>query len=214
MQPYNKLIETVQRTPQSEPLADRGQVPNSAGGYVWSVDDQQQLDRFLILGSSSGTYYIGAKELTKLNVDAIKRLVKVNGLAVVARIVEISGAGRAVSNDPALAALAVAAAHGDVATRHAALVALPEVARIPTHLFHFMAFLAPKGRWNRSLRTAIKAWYHGKSDLDLAYAMTKYQARDGWSHADTILLAHVKPVTEAQRALFEYARPKVAKEVA
>jgi 60 kDa SS-A/Ro ribonucleoprotein len=39
-------------TPQSEPLAARpDQIKNSAGGYVWGVDNWMRLERFLILGA-------------------------------------------------------------------------------------------------------------------------------------------------------------------
>ena len=42
--------------PQSEPLDER-QVPNSAGGHAYPVDDMTRLQRFLILGSEGGSYY-------------------------------------------------------------------------------------------------------------------------------------------------------------
>src|SRR5262249_30824452 len=45
----------AKRTPQWAPL--RGQVPNSAGGYAWEVDEWTRLRRFLILGSEGGSYY-------------------------------------------------------------------------------------------------------------------------------------------------------------
>ena len=56
----------------------------------------------------------------------------------------------------------------------------------------------------------MKRWYHEKSDLDLAYAMTKYQSRDGWSHGDLIRLLHLKPVTDGQDLLFEHALEREA----
>jgi len=58
----NYLNEAVnaQITPQSQPLPDRPeQVRNSAGGFVWAVDNWTRLERFLILGSEQGSYYIG-----------------------------------------------------------------------------------------------------------------------------------------------------------
>ena len=41
-------------TPQSQPIPGSAQVPNSAGGYTWQVDDWTRLDRFLILGAEGG----------------------------------------------------------------------------------------------------------------------------------------------------------------
>ena len=51
---YLKRI-TTRRPPQSAPIPGSTQVPNSAGGYTWSVDDWTRLRRFLVLGSEGGT---------------------------------------------------------------------------------------------------------------------------------------------------------------
>src|SRR5436190_24262221 len=127
-----------EQTPQDEPIPGSTQVPNSAGGFAWAVDDWVRLDRFLILGSEGGTYYISERKLTAENAQAVDRCIAVDGPRTVARIVEISQAGRAPSNDPALFALALCATKGDDATKRAAFAALPQVARIGTHLFHFI----------------------------------------------------------------------------
>jgi hypothetical protein len=56
---YLRKIFNLRETTQTQPLPTRPeQVENSAGGYVWAVDDWKRLERFLILGSESGTYYI------------------------------------------------------------------------------------------------------------------------------------------------------------
>ena len=51
-------------TPQAEPIPGTAQVPNSAGGYAWPVDEWTRFDRFLIFGSERGTYYIRDRTLT------------------------------------------------------------------------------------------------------------------------------------------------------
>lgn len=211
MQKYQTLIQTRANTPQSAPLPDSGQVANNAGGFAWRVDRWTQLDRFLILGSVGGTYYVDERELTKQNLSAIDECLAEDGVRVVARVVEVSTAGRAAKNDPALLVLAKATAANDPAVREAAVEALPLVARIPTHLFHFVQYALVFRRWGRTLRRAVARWYQAKDDYALAYQMTKYQSRDGWSHRDLLRLAHVKPQTEAQQYLFKQA---VGKEVA
>ena len=45
----------TRRVPQWAPIPRSGQVPNSAGGYAWEVDDWARLRRFLILGSEVGS---------------------------------------------------------------------------------------------------------------------------------------------------------------
>ena len=47
---YAKLFNR-RATPQSQPIPNSNQVPNSAGGYAWAVDDWVRFDRFLILGA-------------------------------------------------------------------------------------------------------------------------------------------------------------------
>src|SRR5436189_3506400 len=101
-----KKIGTRQ-TPQSEAILGSSQVPNSAGGYVWPVTDMVRLDRFLILGSEGGSYYTTERALTVDNAEAVLRAIQADGPAVVARVVEISEAGRAPKNDPAIFVLAL-----------------------------------------------------------------------------------------------------------
>src|SRR4051812_46632672 len=110
-------IKTPTNTPQSEPIPGSAQVPNSGGGYSWAVDDWTRLDRFLVLGSEGGTYYIGERKLTRENAEAVARCITVDGPRTVRRAVEISQAGRAPKNDPAIFALSLCAALGDPATR-------------------------------------------------------------------------------------------------
>jgi 60 kDa SS-A/Ro ribonucleoprotein len=131
---YTKIF-SLRRTRQSEPIA--GTVANSAGGYAFPVDDWTRLDRFLVLGTEGGSYYAGERMLTRENAQGLLRCLTGDGLRNTARIVELSTAGRAPKNDSAIFALALAAAIGDEATKHAAFVALPKVCRTGTHLFQF-----------------------------------------------------------------------------
>jgi 60 kDa SS-A/Ro ribonucleoprotein len=164
-------------------------VPNSAGGYAWPVDDWTRLDRFLVLGSEQGTYYIQERALTQENAKAVIRCIDADGPRTVARIVEISQAGRAPKNDPAIFALALCATLGNDATKGAAFAALPQVCRTGTHLFHFTAYVDGMRGWGRGLRQAVAAWY-AQPAARLAYQAVKYQQRDGWSHRDLLRLAH------------------------
>lgn len=195
---------STRATTQSEPMrAD--QVPNSAGGHVWAVDNWTRLNRFLILGADGGTYYIGEHDLVIENAGAVLACLQEDGLRTVATIVEVSDGGRAAKNDPALFALALASKHGDLATRRAAYAALPKVARIGTHLFHFAAYREQFGGWSRGLRRAVANWYTDRDPASLAYQLVKYRQRDGWSHRDLLRLSHPKAPTDAHRTLFDFA---------
>ncbi|MBV9880254.1 MAG: TROVE domain-containing protein [Gemmatirosa sp.] len=191
-------------TPQSEPIPGTTQVPNSAGGHAWAVDHWARLDRFLVLGSEGGTFYVGERPLTRESATAAAACVAEDGARVVRRIVEISAAGRAPRNDPALFVLAMTASADDRATRAAALTALPQVARTGTHLFHFLRYLQSFRGWGRGVRSAVGRWYTHRAPGDLAYQLLKYQARDGWSHRDALRLAHPTAPDATHDLLFRY----------
>ena len=120
------------------------------------------------------------------------------------RIVEISDAGRAPKNDPAIFALALAVTHGDAQARAHAFANLIRVCRIGTHLFHFAEYVnAMRGR-GRGLRNAVGDWYVYHDAADLARQAVKYQQRDGWSHGDLLRLAHPKAPSPQHEAIFRW----------
>jgi 60 kDa SS-A/Ro ribonucleoprotein len=191
-------------TPQSKPIPGREEemAKNNAGGYTFTVDIWTRLDRFLILGTEGGTYYVSQKKLTIDNASAILSAIKQDGIRVVNRIVEISDSGRAPKNDPVLFALALTMTHGDAATKRAAYDAISKVARIGTHILHLADYVNGMRGWGRGLRGAFGAWYNNKTPMQLAQQLTKYANRDGWTHADIIKLAHIHPASQTHDALF------------
>ena len=192
------------KTPQSPPIPGTSQVANSNGGFVFAVDDWTRLDRFLIHGSEGGSFYATEQKLTRDNAEAVLRCLALDGRRVVTRIVEISDAGRAPKNDPALFALALAAKLGDVDTRRAAFAALPRVARIGTHLFHFAEHVKALGGWGRGTMRAFARWYTEMEASRLALQAVKYQSRDGWSHRDLLRKAHPVAKDDRQQAIFHW----------
>lgn len=193
---------STRSTPQSRPIPGKSMVPNSAGGFSFGLDDWKRLERFLILGSEGGTYYIKEHALTRENTAVVERCIHEDGARAVGMIAAISKAGRAPKNDPALFALALAASLGDDATRRLALQELGDVARTGTHLFHFLEYIQGLRGWGRALRRAVAHWYTSFDADDLAYQVVKYQQRDGWSHRDALVLAH--PKSEALNAVFRW----------
>ena len=205
---FTKYVATRLRklfTPQREPIPGSAQVPNSAGGFAWAVGPWERLDRFLVLGSEGGSYYASERTLTVESAAAAAACLAEDGPRVVGRVVEISESGRAPKNDPALFVLAMAAGSEDDATRAAALDALPRVARTGTHLFHWMQYVQAFRGWGRGARRAVARWYTEKAPRELAYQLLKYPSRDGWAHRDALRLAHPRPASEEQRALFRRA---------
>lgn len=190
---------------QTLPIPGADQVRNDAGGFVWALDAWGRLDRFLILGTEGGTYYVSEQELNDDHVDTVLACLELDGPRVVERIATISREGRAPKNDPALFALALCASVGDEATRRLALLALSEVARTGTHLFHFLEYADGFRGWGRGLRRAVGAWYNERLPEQLAHQLMKYRQRDGWSHRDALRLAHPRPFTMQHEALYHWA---------
>ncbi|HVI04188.1 MAG TPA: TROVE domain-containing protein, partial [Enhygromyxa sp.] len=160
--------------------------PNNAGGYSFVLDDRARLERFLILGSEGGTYYVSERALTIDNAHCVERCLEADGLGTVEAIAALSEAGRAPKNSPAIFALAIAAGHRDAATRQAALAAMPRVCRTGTHLFEFVAAVEQFRGWGRALRRSVARWYVDKDPRALAYQVVKYRQRNGWSHRDVL----------------------------
>lgn len=196
---YKQIISTL----FSSPLP--GQIPNNAGGYYYKIDDWALLDRFLILGTEAGTYYVRPVKLTEENTSVIQRMLLTDGVKVVQRIVEISASGRAPKNDTAIFALALAASCKEVATRQAALAALPKVARTGTHLLQFADYVNRMRGWGRALRRAVGNWFTEMPVEKLSLQAVKYYQREGWSLRDLLRLSHPKcDQDEERRALLNW----------
>ncbi|EPB66813.1 hypothetical protein ANCCEY_14096 [Ancylostoma ceylanicum] len=142
------------------------EVRNTAGGFVFPVSDETRIRRFIILGTSGGTYYSSEKELTMDNVKALIDIIeKGRGSLILEEIYEISLAGRNPKQDSLLMALALcarynvcdnaaklreaekasealaAAKHKYLSELHkSALGIVNDVCRIPTHLFAFVKY--------------------------------------------------------------------------
>ncbi len=224
MTDYSKhLSAPPAAAPRGVPAPLPGQVPGSSvgGPATWPVTDWTRLDRFLILGNEGGSYYASEQKMTKEAAEAVRRCLALDPVRTVRRIMEVSRAGRAPKNDPAIFALALCAAEGDsripesVATvRQVAMAALPEVCRIGTHLFHFLrdyealrgkGEAGKPGRYGRSVRRAFAQWYEAKSAEDLAYELMKYRQRDGWAQRDALRLGHPTGRTAEHAALYRWA---------
>jgi 60 kDa SS-A/Ro ribonucleoprotein len=147
---------------QMEPQRE-DQIKNSAGGYVWAVDDATRIRRFLILGTSGGSYY-AQEEAMQLETakDLIAIIDKGHGALLLKELVDISVAGRAAKQNPTLYALALCARYKVQDTKikttntddqyairmrkyyellhKAAFEAVRQVCRIPTHLFGFVTY--------------------------------------------------------------------------
>lgn len=203
--------KTLQNTPQTMPLPGQNMVKNNAGGYGYQITAQQQLERFLLIGSEGGTYYVGEQKLTEDNAKVIIDLIKANDLSSlnVLRTVEtFITQKRAPKIDASLFVLALLCTYAQPETKKEVYKALPTLLTTGTNLFMFVAQVNELRGWSAGLRKAIARWYTNKEDGKLAYQLVKYRNREGFTHKDVLRLAHPKSTTISQNLLFKYAVDK------
>ena len=203
-------VDTIVRGTDQR-TADPGLIKNHAGGYVFDAGVWSGLDRFLVMGSTNSTYYVGRDVAMREGLALFDRAWSEDPARVVRRVVELDAENRVMRRATLIFALAFTAAnrtdslHGQV--RNAVL----SVCRTASDLFSFISDYRGlggklQGSW---FRRTISMWYNQKPDGKLTYQMTKYRSRSGFSHRDALLLGHVAPRTDGERTLFNYAAGRI-----
>jgi 60 kDa SS-A/Ro ribonucleoprotein len=208
---YTQIFNPSQ-TPQTV-QADPQQSPNNAGGFSFTVNKWQQLDRFLILGSTGGTFYVKEEKLTRDNANKVIELLKTDGVKAVERITEVSVKGLACKQEPAIFALALATMpEMPLEVRQKALHwALPLVCRTGTHLLMFVNMATQLRGMGKGLQKALLRWYKDKPVKQMVFQVTKYFSRamekeKPWSHADIFRL--IRPASKGTKyGQFLYGSP-------
>jgi len=202
----------LNNTPQTRPLVNHPEmVKNNAGGYGFQITPQQQLERFLLIGSEGGTFYTGEQKLTEDNAKTIIAMIKngVEGERVVSTVARFIQQNRAPKIDTCLFVLALCATYGDEETKRITYNLMPGLCKTATHLFTFVSQVNQLRGWSAGLRRAVANWYTQKNDNQLAYQLVKYRNRSGFTHKDVLRLAHPKALTTSQNTLFQYAVGKI-----
>ena len=214
------LKKVLGPNPQSEPILGREEemVENSAGGYVFEIDDFSRLRRFLILGSEGGSYYADERELTLANAKCVHTCMTKNPKRTLEIILDTTL--KAPKNDTCLFAFAMMVGSADPEVRKFALQNQEDfnkIVRIGTHLFQFTSYVSDMRGWGRALRRAISGWYLSKRPRSLSYQVAKYRQRYNWSHRD--ILRKVHPIARGggyeatmQNAIFNWVAKGVLPE--
>jgi len=202
---YRRFIGPIgSHFPQWKPLPRKVQRRNSGDAYSFPIDDWHRLDRFLLLGTETNTYYARESQFTAENAQSVIACIRDDGLRALARIMEVSDAGRAAKNTSALFALALAFGYGDAKTRRACEDALRSVCRTGSHLLQFAQFVGGIRGWGRVLRRAVANWYDQSSATFIALQVIKYQRRGSWSHRDLLRMAHPHATSDAHAILYHW----------
>lgn len=167
-----------------------GTVPNHTGSSVFEIGDAAQVRRFLLIGSSGGTYYQSERDITRENYDAVGRMAVGAPAGLATMIADVSTRGLAPKVDPQLFALAVMTASPGEA-RALAWDIFSSVVRTGGHLLQWARYhKALGGKVSRSWRRNVADWYLTRTPDGLAYQLAKYRQRDGWSQKDLIDMSH------------------------
>lgn len=191
-------------TPQSQPIPGRDMLPNNAGGYSFQLDKWERLNRFLIISSEGGTYYVKQGKLTEQNAIAAIACIKEDGVRAVELARDINVGNRAPKTDSQLFLLVLALRHGDQATKNAVTAAARQMLRTGTHLLHFCAMADGLGGWNRTKRRIVRQWFEDHPSDSVAYQVLKCQSRDGWSMKDALRVTHPIAPTYPHASVYDW----------
>lgn len=199
---YSEIVKG--KTKQTQPMWNEPeQVKNNAGGYVYSTSDEVMLERFLLLGTEGGTYYVGQDKLTKDNAKNVINLIKKDGVKVAETAFNFIQFRRAPKVDASIFTLALVASYGDQEAKNKVYSLIPKL-KTATQLFMFVANVNDMRGWSRGLRKAVANWYTTRTDENLSYQLVKYRNREGFTHRDVLRLCHAKPISETQTEMFKW----------
>ena len=205
MKQYLKYLQPTQQ----QPIPGRNMIKNNAGGYSFQISDQERLERFLLLGTEGGTYYVSEDKLTAENASFVIDYIKRDAMSVFRTVKMFSAEGRAPKYNSILFTYALLLTFGDDTTRSVAYQWLPEICYTPTQLFQLLTYLKPLRGWSRGLRKAVASWYLERDNEKLAYQMIKYRQRSGYTHRDVLRLCHVKCKDPVKNNILKYAVGKL-----
>ncbi len=204
--------------PQSKPVSPK-QKKNSAGGFSFEVSPMTRFRRWLFLGSETGSYYSGNTDLTNQNIDNIVKMIQTGyATEILNTIEEVSLGGLALRQDQTLFSLALVMKYGNESERNHARNLISKIARTGTMLFQTTDYLKSLGKTTGgALSKGLASWFYTREPGQIAYQMAKYSSRKGsgtnaaagWTYEDILRIAHPKPQSEQQAAVFAYALGKI-----
>ena len=209
---------------------DIDQVLNCSGGYVWKLSTIEHVNRYLVLGGAKdmGNYYRQADDVSHECALSVLQMIRSPDASQFIQLCDllkaVSVGGRAPKQEPVLLSVAAAIVFAKNAQeKEIAFETAKACIRIPTHMFMLAGFVRDlsmakpqnKGKgWGTGFRRTMAHYYLSHTGRELAFHMTKYQNREGWTHADMIRMLHINPTTLADdgaRLMFDYVMMKYAR---
>jgi 60 kDa SS-A/Ro ribonucleoprotein len=123
---------------------DPDQVQGNAGGFVWQINDKEQVIRYLIIGSEGGNYYQTPQQVSSQCASCVLRMTRTpdNFKWLIETIRQVSREGRAAKQESTLLALATAIVFAPTpGTKTDALNAVNDCVRILTHMYMLIGYI-------------------------------------------------------------------------
>lgn len=176
----------------------------------FTITPESRARRFLVLGCEGGTYYATEPQLTRENAAAVLEWATESPDMAAAAIVDGIADGAFPRLNAPLFALAVLATAEAPGVRRAAWARVRNL-KTQSQLMQFVEnYKALGGKWGRTARTGLAAWYVNRPTRLLAYQMLKYQNRNGWTTRDLLRMGHPVPRPGTGQAdLFAWAAGSV-----
>jgi 60 kDa SS-A/Ro ribonucleoprotein len=196
---------TRQSVPQSQPTPGREEemVEMRSGGYSFSIDEWTHLRRCLIMGTASGSYYAGKRELTEEFINTLKASIALNPYRVADEIFYASD-GRSINNSAPILALVLLSMGESKEAKKAFKRIFPEVVRTASHFYEWLSYTKSMRGMGRVIQEVGIGWLSLREAKALAYQLLKYQQRHGYSARDALRLFHVRPPSEEHNQLFSW----------
>jgi 60 kDa SS-A/Ro ribonucleoprotein len=214
--PHWPGIAPAPLTPQTRAIPGRAteMAPNAAGGFGFLQPSLQVLERFLILGTAGGTFYVDESTLVTDVAPVVERALVEHPAASFDLIIDVLRRRRAVRMDAAIFALALWFAKVDPDVRTAILHGgerarwRDAVAAIETgsQLLLFVSYWCQLRGLGRSIKSYLRDWYVTRDVASIEYQVLKYANRHGFTHRDLLRIAHIPlgrdPEASARHDLF------------
>ena len=185
--------------------------------FVYPVTLKQLILRLLILGSRKNNYNTQLKNLTKEDSDYIKQEIQNGkGHEILEIVREVYADSRAPKQEATMLVMALLCRAADVDLRVKSLALLKEFRTI-SHLYSWKNYHAAaenpltgqssKG-FGRAVKRAINEWALAYKDKpkELAYQITKYMTREGWSFKNILQCTHLRTKTGDDRPQAQQAQ--------
>lgn len=191
------------------------EILNNCNKEVFQISELDQVKRFLSLGNENGTYYVSNKDLTKLNITSIEKVLSSVDRYKLIDIIK-SYIGKCKKQEPLVYLLASCCTYevnniDFIEFRRNAYNLLDKVCAIPTTLFLFLKYTKvlynthrKSNGWNNLHKKAICNWYNSKEDLTLIYQITKYKERYNYTHRDVMRLSHIVSNSVDKNHIYRY----------